>query len=44
MNAQNKRKIEGAPRWLVTFADLMALLFALFVLLLSFAEVDSDSF
>ena len=44
MNAQNKRKIEGAPRWMVTFADLMALLFALFVLLLSFAEVDSDSF
>ena len=29
---------------MVTFADLMALLFALFVLLLSFAEVDSDSF
>ena len=44
MNAQNKRKIEGATRWMVTFADLMALLFALFVLLLSFAEVDSDSF
>lgn len=29
---------------MVTFADLMALLFALFVLLLSFADVDSDSF
>ena len=29
---------------MVTFADLMALLFALFVLLLSFAEDDSDSF
>jgi len=29
---------------MVTFADLMALLFALFVLLLSFSEVDSDSF
>ena len=34
----------GAPRWMVTFADLMALLFALFVLLLSFSEIDSDSF
>ena len=44
MNAQNKRKIEGAPRWMVTFADLMALLFALFVLFSSFTEVDSDSF
>lgn len=38
------RKLEGAPRWMVTFADLMALLFALFVLLLTFADVDSESF
>ena len=44
MRALEKRKLMGAPRWMVTFADLMALLFALFVLLLSFAEVDSDSF
>ena len=44
MSALDRRKIEGAPRGMVTFADLMALLFALFVLLLSFAEVDSDSF
>lgn len=44
MKALERRRIEGAPRWMVTFADLMALLFALFVLLLSFAEVDSDSF
>lgn len=44
MRALKRRKLEGAPRWMVTFADLMALLFALFVLLLSFAEVDSDSF
>ncbi len=39
-----KRKLQGAPRWMVTFADMMALLFALFVLLLSFADVDSESF
>ena len=44
MRTLEKRKLMGAPRWMVTFADLMALLFALFVLLLSFAEVDSDSF
>ena len=44
MKALERRKLVGAPRWMVTFADLMALLFALFVLLLSFAEVDSDSF
>ncbi|MCW8835252.1 MAG: OmpA family protein, partial [Rhodospirillales bacterium] len=32
------------PKWLMSFADLMALLVALFVMLLSFSEVDSDSF
>lgn len=30
----------GAPPWMVTFADMMSLLLALFVLLLSFAEMD----
>jgi len=44
ISALERRKIEGAPRWMVTFADLMALLFALFVLLLSFSNVDSNSF
>ncbi|MEE8393403.1 MAG: flagellar motor protein MotB, partial [Rhodospirillales bacterium] len=38
------QKIAGAPRWMVTFADLMAILFALFVMMLSFSEIDSDSF
>ena len=40
----HKKALKGAPRWMVTFADLMALLFAFFVLLLSFSDVDSDSF
>ena len=31
-------------KWLVTFADLMSLLFALFVLINSFSEIDADSF
>ncbi|MEG3619100.1 OmpA family protein [Magnetovibrio sp. PR-2] len=30
----------GAPMWMVTFADLMALLLTLFVLLLTFSEMD----
>ena len=32
------------PKWMVTYADLMALLLCLFVLLLSFSEIDSESF
>ena len=31
-------------KWLVTFADLMSLLFALFVLINSFSEIDAESF
>ena len=34
------KKIQGAPTWMVTFADLMALLLTMFVLLLSFADMD----
>ena len=34
----------GAPRWMVTFADMMSLLFAMFVLLLSFANFDEVKF
>lgn len=32
------------PMWLVSFADLMSLLFAMFVMLLSFSSINSDSF
>jgi len=39
-----KTKRKSAPFWLVTFADLMALLFALFVLFMSFSEVDTENF
>lgn len=35
-----KKASAGAPGWMVTFADLMALLLTLFVLLLTFAEMD----
>ena len=34
----------GAPSWMVTFADMMALLLCLFVLLLSFSEMDKAKF
>lgn len=34
----------GAPAWMVTFADLMTLLLTFFVLLLSFANMDTQKF
>ncbi|WP_339776626.1 OmpA family protein [uncultured Thalassospira sp.] len=35
-----KKPAAGAPAWIATFADLMSLLLVLFVLLLTFAEMD----
>ncbi|MEW5727901.1 MAG: OmpA family protein [Pseudomonadota bacterium] len=43
-NAGFKKLERRDPKWLVSFADLMSLLFAMFVMLLSFSEVDSTSF
>ena len=40
MAKNEKSKSVGAPPWMVTFADLMALLLTMFVLLLSFSEMD----
>ncbi len=42
---QNGRKIDpGAPKWVVTFGDLMSLLLCFFVLLLSFSEMDRQKY
>lgn len=35
---------KGAPKWVVTFADLMSLLMCFFVMLLSMSEVDIEKF
>ncbi len=35
---------EGAPPWVMTFADLMSLLMCFFVLLLSFSEMDVSKY
>lgn len=40
--ARNKSSRRGAPVWMVTFADLMALLLAFFVLLFTFSELDKQ--
>jgi chemotaxis protein MotB len=39
-----KKTSEGAPAWVLTFADLMSLLLAFFVLLFSFSEMDKQKF
>lgn len=38
------RAEKGAPKWVVTFADLMSLLLCFFVLLLSFSEIDRQKY
>ena len=37
-----KKRSEGIPAWVMTFADLMSLLLAFFVLLFSFSEIDKN--
>lgn len=48
MSVQFEDEIEipdkGAPRWVVTFGDLMSLLLCFFVLLLSFSEMDAQKY
>ncbi len=39
-----KKCAPGAPAWVMTFADLMSLLLAFFVLLFSFSELDKQKF
>ncbi len=40
-----QKKVDtGAPRWVVTFGDLMSLLLCFFVLLLSFSELDRQKY
>lgn len=42
--AHKPPEIKGSPPWVVTFADLMSLLMAFFVLLLSFSQMDVQKF
>jgi chemotaxis protein MotB len=43
-DAPVKKADAGAPAWVLTFADLMSLLLAFFVLLFSFSEMDKQKF
>ena len=45
MPAEEPKKVDpGAPKWVVTFGDLMSLLLCFFVLLLSFSEMDRQKY
>lgn len=46
MNGSPPRKkvTSGSPGWMVTYADMMSLLLCLFIMILSFANVDSNTF
>ena len=41
-SGKRKKEDEGAPAWMVTFADLMTLLLTFFVLLLSMSTLDNQ--
>jgi chemotaxis protein MotB len=39
-----QRITKDSPGWMVTYADMMSLLLCLFILILSFAKIDSTQF
>ena len=43
-DCQSTKCPEGIPMWVMTFADLMSLLLAFFVLLFSFSEMDAQKY
>ena len=43
-NSEEKSGGGGAPLWMVTFADLMALMMTFFVLLYSFSSLDETKY
>jgi len=42
--AKAKSESSGAPAWMATFADLMALMMCFFVLLFSFSQIDESKY
>lgn len=44
MNRKKKQGPKGAPKWMVTFSDLMTLILVFFILLFSMSVVDANRF
>lgn len=43
-NPLNGRKSQGAPSWMITFGDMMALLLTFFIMMLSFSTMDQAKY
>nr|WP_231686808.1 flagellar motor protein MotS [Bacillus sp. JCM 19034] len=44
LNHRRKKEEKGAPKWMVTFSDLMTLILVFFILLFSMSVVDAQKF
>ncbi|MFA9457112.1 flagellar motor protein MotS [Halalkalibacter sp. AB-rgal2] len=44
LNRRRKKEEKGAPKWMVTFSDLMTLILVFFILLFSMSVVDAQKF
>ncbi|OLO40220.1 flagellar motor protein MotS [Alkalihalophilus pseudofirmus] len=44
LNRRRRQENKGAPRWMVTFSDLMTLILVFFILLFSMSVVDAEKF
>ncbi|WP_209123893.1 flagellar motor protein MotS [Alkalihalobacillus sp. BA299] len=44
LNRRRRQEDKGAPKWMVTFSDLMTLILVFFILLFSMSVVDAEKF
>ncbi len=44
MEEESAKAPQGAPKWVVTFGDMMSLLLCFFILLLTFSEIDRQKY
>ncbi|KGX89143.1 flagellar motor protein MotS [Pontibacillus litoralis] len=44
LNKKPNRQEKGAPKWMVTYSDLMTLILVFFILLFSMSQIDAEKF